>query len=40
MTRSVRFEREQHFAGASDTEWEALIGPLDTDFPQLTQEVA
>lgn len=40
MSRSVRFERERHFAGASDTEWEALIGPLNTDFPQPTQEVA
>lgn len=28
LTRSVRFEREAHFAGALETEWEARIAPL------------
>ena len=40
LNKTVRFDREQHFAGASKTEWEAVIGPLNTDFPKQTQEVA
>ncbi len=28
LERSPRFERERHFAGAHDTEWEARIAPL------------
>lgn len=28
LTRSVRFDRESHFAGAHDTEWQACIAPL------------
>lgn len=28
LTKSSRFEREAHFAGAHDTEWEARIAPL------------
>src|SRR5690606_25135214 len=30
LTKSPRFEREAHFAGAHDTEWEAHIAPLPT----------
>lgn len=30
LTKSPRFEREAHFAGAHDTEWEARIAPLPT----------
>ena len=40
MRRSVKFDCATHFAGAGDTEWEALIGPLATEFPKQTQEVA
>jgi L-2,4-diaminobutyric acid acetyltransferase len=36
LRKTVRFDREQHFAGSSETEWEALIGPLETDFPKQT----
>nr|WP_245892189.1 diaminobutyrate acetyltransferase [Novosphingobium guangzhouense] len=28
LSRSPRFEREAHFAGAHDTEWQASIAPL------------
>ena len=28
LTRAPRFEREAHFDGAHDTEWEARIAPL------------
>ena len=28
LTKTRRFERETHFAGAHDTEWEARIAPL------------
>jgi L-2,4-diaminobutyric acid acetyltransferase len=28
LTKSPRFEREAHFAGAHDTEWEVCISPL------------
>lgn len=28
LTKAPRFEREDHFAGAHDTEWEARIAPL------------
>ena len=28
LTRSPRFDRQTHFAGAHDTEWEARISPL------------
>lgn len=28
LTKSPRFERDAHFAGAHDTEWQASIGPL------------
>ncbi|WP_443478760.1 diaminobutyrate acetyltransferase [Novosphingobium aerophilum] len=28
LTRSTRFERDAHFAGAHDTEWQASISPL------------
>lgn len=28
IERTVRFEREAHFAGAHATEWQARIGPL------------
>lgn len=28
LTRSPRFDRETHFAGRHDTEWEARIAPL------------
>lgn len=28
ITRTPKFEREAHFAGAHDTEWQASIGPL------------
>lgn len=28
LTKSPRFEREAHFAGAHETEWEARIAPL------------
>jgi L-2,4-diaminobutyric acid acetyltransferase len=28
LTKSPRFEREAHFAGAHDTEWQASIAPL------------
>jgi L-2,4-diaminobutyric acid acetyltransferase len=31
LERASRFEREAHFAGAHDTEWEARIAPLPTD---------
>jgi len=30
LRKSVRFEREAHFAGAHATEWQARIGPLPT----------
>ncbi|BBC74252.1 L-2,4-diaminobutyric acid acetyltransferase [Altererythrobacter sp. B11] len=30
LERSPRFERQAHFAGAHDTEWEARIAPLPT----------
>jgi L-2,4-diaminobutyric acid acetyltransferase len=30
LTKSARFSREAHFAGAHDTEWEARIAPLPT----------
>ncbi len=30
LTKSARFEREQHFAGTHDTEFEASISPLPT----------
>ncbi len=30
LDRSPRFERDRHFAGAHDTEWEARIAPLPT----------
>lgn len=40
MRKSIRFDRDLHFAGSSETEWEALIGPLNTEFPKQTQEVA
>lgn len=29
LTKSAHFERETHFAGAHDTEWQAAIGPLE-----------
>ncbi|XJJ61756.1 diaminobutyrate acetyltransferase [Novosphingobium sp. BL-8H] len=28
LTRTLRFDRERHFAGAHDTEWQASIAPL------------
>lgn len=28
LTKAPKFEREAHFAGAHDTEWQASIGPL------------
>jgi L-2,4-diaminobutyric acid acetyltransferase len=31
LERSVRFDKERHFAGAHDTEWEARISPLPTN---------
>lgn len=34
LTKSPRFEREAHFAGAHDTEWEACISPLPHIFRQ------
>ncbi|WP_227698662.1 diaminobutyrate acetyltransferase [Sphingomonas hengshuiensis] len=30
LTKAPRFEREAHFGGAHDTEWEARIAPLPT----------
>jgi L-2,4-diaminobutyric acid acetyltransferase len=30
LTKSPRFERDAHFAGAHDTEWAARIAPLPT----------
>ena len=30
LEKTARFEREAHFAGAHDTEWQARIGPLPT----------
>src|SRR5690606_14527868 len=30
LTKAPRFERDGHFAGAHDTEWEARIAPLPT----------
>lgn len=30
LTRAPRFERDEHFGGAHDTEWEARIAPLPT----------
>jgi L-2,4-diaminobutyric acid acetyltransferase len=30
LTRTPRFEREEHFGGAHDTEWQARIAPLPT----------
>lgn len=30
LTRSERFKRDAHFAGAHDTEWQASISPLPT----------
>jgi len=30
LTKSPRFEREMHFAGAHATEWQACIAPLPT----------
>lgn len=30
MTKEPLFERETHFAGKHDTEWQATIGPLRT----------
>jgi hypothetical protein len=28
LTRTMLFERERHFAGANETEWQVEIGPL------------
>lgn len=33
LTRSARFERDAHFAGAHDTEWQATISPLPSAHP-------
>ncbi|MEG6508347.1 diaminobutyrate acetyltransferase [Methyloligella sp. 2.7D] len=30
MSKAPLFEREAHFAGKHDTEWQATIGPLET----------
>lgn len=37
LRKSARFERDAHFAGAHDTEWQARIGPLPVG-STLTQE--
>ena len=34
LTKNALFERETHFAGAHDTEWQAHIGPLPMRAPQ------
>ncbi len=34
LAKSALFERETHFAGANDTEWQARIGPLPMRSPQ------
>lgn len=34
LTRSARFERDAHFVGAHDTEWQATIAPLPSANPQ------
>ncbi|RYY27633.1 MAG: diaminobutyrate acetyltransferase [Sphingomonadales bacterium] len=33
LTKAPRFDRDQHFGGAHDTEWEARIAPLPTSGP-------
>jgi L-2,4-diaminobutyric acid acetyltransferase len=39
LAKSALFERETHFAGAHDTEWQARIGPLPMrTAPQPDQE--
>ena len=34
LTKNALFERDAHFAGANDTEWQARIGPLPMRSPQ------
>jgi L-2,4-diaminobutyric acid acetyltransferase len=34
LTKQALFERETHFAGTNDTEWQARIGPLPMLSPQ------
>lgn len=34
LTKNALFERETHFAGANDTEWQACISPLPIRSPQ------
>lgn len=36
LRRTPRFERDPHFGGAHDTEWEARIGPLPTAYRRLS----
>lgn len=38
LTKAPRFERDAHFGGAHDTEWEARIAPLPTPHSGLNRE--
>ena len=38
LTKSAHFERETHFAGAHDTEWQVAIGPLERARQALEQQ--
>lgn len=38
LTKAPLFEREAHFAGAHDTEWQATIAPLPKDSRSSTKE--
>lgn len=38
LTKSAHFERETHFAGAHDTEWQVTIGPLERARHTLRQQ--
>lgn len=37
LRRTPRFERDRHFGGAHETEWEARIGPLPTAYRKLSK---
>jgi L-2,4-diaminobutyric acid acetyltransferase len=38
LSRTKLFDREAHFGGAHDTEWQAEIGPLPTPFTPSTKD--
>ncbi|BBE34511.1 hypothetical protein SmB9_21690 [Sphingosinicella microcystinivorans] len=37
LRRTPRFDRERHFGGEHETEWEARIGPLPTAYRKLSK---